>query len=113
MEKRKKLSEYSCLNFTESDFDNVEEESENFSKEQLEELEELEHSEGDDPLFDSEECAEQGGEVGKQSEDYEIVAVDTSQPQVPCCGECCREIDPVQISDARVLTLTRKLHGKK
>ena len=53
------------------------EQSENFS----EELEEPGDSEDDDSLsvIDSEECAEQGEEVAKQSDDFETVAVDTSQ----------------------------------
>ena len=84
------------------------EQSENFS----EELEEPGDSEDDDSLsvIDSEECAEQG-EVAKQSDNFETVAVDTSQ--VACCGECRRDIDPVQITDASILTRTRKLQGKK
>ena len=87
----------------------MEEELEGF-EEEIEELEQKStDSEVEEPASVGIECAEQKDEVEGQNERFEVEEADA--PLI-CAGECCKEIDPVQIKDVSVLSCTRKLQGR-
>ena len=64
----------------------------------------------EEPASADVECTEQRDEVEGQNERFEVGEADAS---LICANECCKEIDPVQIKDASVPSLARKLQGKK
>ena len=101
--KRKRFDEDIIPSDSDSEHDDrMEEDLEGFEVEEISEVEE--------PASVDVECTEPRDGVEGQKERFDLEEADA--PQI-CAGECCKEIDPVQIKDASVLSRTRKLQGKK
>ena len=94
--KRNRFDEDIIPSDLDSEHDNrMEEELEGFEEENIEELEQKStDSEVEEPASDDVQCAEQRYEVEGQNERFEVEA---DAPLI-CAGECCKEIDPVQIN---------------
>ena len=94
--KRNRFDEDIIPSDLDSEHDNrMEEELEGFEEENIEELEQKStDSEVEEPASVDVQCTEQRDKVEGQNERFEVEEADA--PLI-CAGECCKEIDSVQI----------------